>query len=201
MPSIHPQHRLQSEHTAPIAAAPYAIAETIRDPSTWDSWVDPGSRFELVQSHSLTDHVVYMRQKGVPWLRIKDRDVVLHSRIARDNAGALHMTGHAMEHSARPPLPCVVRMPEMHCRFDIVPSQSGSTVTYAVDLDMGGSIPLWLKRLVVANIAAKTLSDLSRYLGDHVPRDASALQAALEPRGSAAARLGAAVGHAAPCHA
>ena len=157
------------ECTRNIPENMYTLASRIEDADHGADWLDSCAKSFTVRDVSNPAGVpnrvqfdAYERLKGRAILGIDDRDIYLH--------GAWRKAGNALVcdlspsvHPPQGPLPGVVRMPDLQGRFRLQPTATHATsVTYALNVDLGGSVPDFIKDLAVKEIPRKSLDNLAR---------------------------------------
>ena len=92
-----------------------------------------------------TEHWSYERV-AIPVLA--DRDYILHVRLAQPaSTGRCEISFETVVDPSRPPVPGVVRIPDIHGQWTIAPSGGGkSLLTYVTYCDPGGKVPPFLAK-------------------------------------------------------
>lgn len=95
-----------------------------------------------------------------PW-PVRDRDVVVSVRAVYGEPGEVILRIAAITAAPIPARDGVVRMPHFvaHYRFRAL-AAGRFQVAYQLDVEPGGTLPEWLKKLVARNLAHDTLADL-----------------------------------------
>jgi hypothetical protein len=92
-----------------------------------------------------TEHWSYERI-GIPVLA--DRDYILHVRLAQPaSSGRCEIPFETAVDASRPPVPGVVRIPDIHGHWTITPTADGKALlTYVTFCDPGGKVPPFLAK-------------------------------------------------------
>ena len=148
---------------------PIHLAARIEDADHGKDWLDSCSESYTVRDGpgpaprpNRTHFEAYERLKGLPILSISDRDVFLQGtwhRDARDLVCSLEPSAHPKDNGRTG----IVRMPNLQGQFRLRPVDKNATeVTYALSVDLGGSIPDFVKDQAVREIPRKSLEGLQR---------------------------------------
>jgi hypothetical protein len=99
---------------------------------------------------------------AAPW-PVRDRDVIVRVSVAYGEPGQLLVSIASASDGAYAPASSVVRMPRFaaHYRFAALAAQR-TQVEYQIDVDPGGTLPDWLKRVIARDLAHDTLADLRK---------------------------------------
>ncbi len=132
-----------------------AVLEDVARACEWTSHCT-----EMRRLGSAADMVLVYARMDAPW-PVRDRDVVVQVRTVYGAPGELTLQIEARAGAEGPASAEVVRMPRFraHYRFRASGRES-CLVEYQIDVDPGGTLPEWLKRLVARDLAHNTLDDL-----------------------------------------
>ena len=132
-----------------------AVLEDIGHACEWTSHCGEMRKLRAASDRDLT---VYARIDA-PW-PVRDRDVIVRVRV-QIRTDELFVAIRSLDFAGMPPPSGVVRMPRFiaHYRFRPI-SPTRTEVEYQIDVDPGGTLPDWLKRMVARDLAHDTLADL-----------------------------------------
>jgi hypothetical protein len=135
-----------------------AILEDVERACEWTSHCAEMRRLRAISEQEL---VVYARI-AAPW-PVRDRDVVVRVRLSYAEAGELLLSIDATHDALHEGASGIVRMPRFraHYRFRALGAQR-TEVEYQVDVDPGGTLPDWLKRMIARDLTHDTLADLRK---------------------------------------
>jgi hypothetical protein len=146
-------------------------ARTTLDASMWEAlavledvdraceWTAHCIEMRQVKRFSERDLLVYARMDA-PW-PVRDRDVVTRVTAEFDAAGELVVRIRAQPTELVPEVAGVVRMPRLVASYRFRLGHASETqIEYEAEVDPGGSLPDWLKRMVARNFPHDTLSRL-----------------------------------------
>jgi hypothetical protein len=145
---------------APVSA----ILATFKDVDRATEWMDSCNGSALVEDAGDWQKVVYNRTHA-PW-PVSDRDAVLRNLLTFDaQAGQVRLEFASVDHSRRPPVRGVVRMPFLRGHWYLWPEADGRTrVEYQVHADPGGLLPTWMVNYASKEIPRKTITGLQAQL-------------------------------------
>lgn len=140
-----------------LSADPWDALAVLEDVDRACEWTSHCGEMRKLRAASERDLTVYARMDA-PW-PVRDRDVVVRVRVGIEPRELLVAIDSL--NGAAPAQAGVVRMPRFvaHYRFQWLESQRTS-VEYQIDVDPGGTLPDWLKRIVARDLAHNTLADL-----------------------------------------
>ncbi len=142
-----------------LRASAWEAVAVLEDVERACEWTSHCAEMKPVPGGSDGARLVYARMDA-PW-PVRDRDVVVEVRAAYDVPGELTLQIAASSRPRLPPVADVVRMLRFraHYRFRLLADER-CEVEYQIDVDPGGTLPDWLKRLVARDLADDTLDDL-----------------------------------------
>ncbi len=135
-----------------------AVLEDVDRACEWTSRCAEMRRLGARSQHAMT---VYARTHA-PW-PVRDRDVVVRVQVSFVAAGELLVTINAVPQQTDRPAAGTVRMPRFlaHYRFRAL-AERRTQVEYQIDVDPGGTLPDWLKRVIARDLTHDTLADLRK---------------------------------------
>jgi hypothetical protein len=135
-----------------------AILEDVDRACEWTSRCAEMRRLRAISEQEL---VVYARIDA-PW-PVRDRDVVVRVSVSYGDDGELLLSIDSTHEVLHEGASGIVRMPrfQAHYRFRVLAAQR-TEVEYQVDVDPGGTLPDWLKRMIARDLSHDTLADLRR---------------------------------------
>lgn len=153
-----------------IHASVWDVLAVLEDVDRACEWTAHCAQMRRVRTVSEHEMLVYARMKA-PW-PVQDRDVVTRVSVSYGALGELRASIENVEVPEVPTVADVVRMPMMraHYKFRVL-DENRVEVEYQLEVDPGGSLPAWLKRLVSKNLAHDTLGRLRARTGVARARD------------------------------
>lgn len=147
--------RSQAVLSADVRTA-LAVLDDVDRACEWTSHCAEMRRLRTVSTEEL---FVYARIDA-PW-PVRDRDVVVRVQVSYGAAGELLLSINESDAAGTTRAPSVVRMPRFsaHYRFHALDAQH-TRVEYQLDVDPGGTLPDWLKRMIARDLTHDTLADL-----------------------------------------
>ncbi len=135
-----PLHEIRA--TAHATVPPEAVLEVLWRHAEHPSFVPHLAHLDVVRDAG-DERIVY---EQITFPLLKDRDVVLRVRRARDLAtGTIDVTSAAITDEGPPPTSAFVRVTANAGHWHLVPSADGGTdVTYTIRTDAGGHLPAWV---------------------------------------------------------
>jgi hypothetical protein len=139
------------------------VVKVLQDAASFRKWMPDVVTSDLL--HVTDTEQFHYLENAAPW-PVAHRDGVYHFTYARSaDAGAAVTTVNV---EAVPNyLPAVegkVRIPRADGYWKLVPTSTGSAVTFQMHADPGGAIPSWLANRTVVDTPFKTLQALRKYL-------------------------------------
>ncbi|MEX2208814.1 MAG: START domain-containing protein [Myxococcota bacterium] len=148
--------------SAEIDAGVFEVLAVISDVPRQKEWMADCEESRLIREEPGDVSLIYNRT-GAPW-PISDRDVVL-----RAEAKLLEPSQHAavsfanVDDPSTPPIDGIVRMPRLAGSYDLVAAGPVRTrVTYQIDIDPGGSLPVFVVTRTTRDTPLHTLLGLRR---------------------------------------
>ena len=133
-----------------------AILEDVDRAAEWTAHCREMKKLKTIGPRTM---LVYGRMQA-PW-PVRDRDVVVRVAVQRAGPSEVFVDIRNTAFAGAPSLSDVVRMPRMRASYrfrSLGPTRT--LVTYQLQVDPGGSLPDWLKRLVARNLPHDTLERL-----------------------------------------
>lgn len=141
-----------------IMAPTSAFVALLRDPDVATEWMHQVGKFEVIESPSMTDNLVYTVNE-TPW-PVTDRDAYIRSVMSQDESKVVTVTLTGVP-EFRPVNEDFVRMASLKGFWKFSPQENGITeVTYQVHANPGGSLPDWLVNGIVVDTPYNTLKNL-----------------------------------------
>ncbi len=141
-----------------ITAPTSAFVALLRDPDVATEWMHQVGKFEVIESPSMTDNLVYTVNE-TPW-PVTDRDAYIRSVMSQDESKVVTVTLTGVP-EFRPVNEDFVRMASLKGFWKFSPQENGITeVTYQVHANPGGSLPDWLVNGIVVDTPYNTLKNL-----------------------------------------
>lgn len=137
-----------------------AVLAQVQDVDSHTEWMYRCAEARGVEKLDEHSTIAYNRTDS-PW-PAADRDVVVKTRVSRDEGGkVLQMTFRNVESDQVPREEGVVRMPRLEGAYTMTEVGPNRTrVTYQVEVDIGGRIPGWIASMVARDLPVKTLTSL-----------------------------------------
>ena len=164
---------LPEERDLPIFRAQGVFAENFYDilavlddvPRHTEWMVRMSESREIEKSHDF-DRVLYNRF-DVPW-PVSDRDSVMEVKAELDQkAQVVDVVFTRIVHKSTPEVEGVLRIPKMESLAQLRFLEEKKTqVTYVLDIDPGGRIPIWLVKWIIKRIPLKLLRNLKDQIRD-----------------------------------
>jgi len=148
--------------TVEIDAAIFEVLAVIADVPRQSEWVHDCTESRLIRTLGPDAALIYNRNSP-PW-PASNRDAVLRSELKLVEASQRAAVEFAnTDDPSTPPLDGVVRMQRLVGGYDLVALGPARTrVTYRVDVDPGGSLPIWLVTRTSRDMPLQTLLGLRR---------------------------------------
>lgn len=145
----------------PLDADIWAALAILEDVDRACEWTSRCAEMRQLRRESEQAIWVYARI-AAPW-PVRDRDVVVRVSVSYGEPGELLVSITATTDADRARADGIVRMPrfDAHYRFQAVAPQR-TEVEYQIDVDPGGTLPDWLKRVIARDLAHDTLADLRK---------------------------------------
>ena len=135
--------------------------------------------FRVIDTHSTSEFTIYNHMDS-PFFLVHDRDVILKTDLIFDpKSHTIHARFWSVPHKDIPPRSGIQRMGMLKGRWVLEYKGPNKTmVTYAVEADPGGWIPMWVVNLVNKEVPARTIANMARQARkQHLYRDATKLVA------------------------
>lgn len=142
-----------------LAADVWTALAVLEDIDRACEWTSHCAEMRRLGASSAQELLVYARIDA-PW-PVRDRDVVVRVQVSYNANGELWLTINESEAREAVRAPSVVRMPRFtaYYRFRALDAQH-TRVEYQLDVDPGGTLPDWLKRMIARDLTHDTLADL-----------------------------------------
>ena len=130
----------------------------LKDPDVATEWMHNVVEFNVIESPSDTENVVYT-VNHTPW-PVTNRDAYIRSIMSATESGVVTSTIKAEPEFAELN-DDYIRMPQVLGAWTFSPKEEGMVeVTYQVHANPGGSLPDWLVNAIVVETPLETLSNL-----------------------------------------
>ncbi len=147
-----------------IKADTSAFVALLSDSQASTSWMHNVVEFEVVESPSATENVVYTVNK-TPW-PVTNRDAYIRSSMTADANGVV-TSALSAEPAFKAASDDYIRMPELLGSWTFTPQEEGMVeVVYQVHANPGGSLPDWLVNAIVVETPLNTLENLHDIIHD-----------------------------------
>jgi hypothetical protein len=148
--------------TVEIDAGIFEVLAVITDVPRQSEWMHDCEESRRIREVGPDVSLIYNRT-GAPW-PVSDRDVVLRTETKLLAPAQHAVVGFAdTSDPATPPIDGIVRMPRLVGDYDLVSiGPSRTRVTYRLDIDPGGSLPVWAVTRTTRDTPLHTLLGLRR---------------------------------------
>ncbi|MEE2959248.1 MAG: hypothetical protein VYA34_00780 [Myxococcota bacterium] len=144
---------------APIRDIFVVLYDTDHKKKLLDKTVD----FRIIDTHSKSEFTVYNHMDS-PFIMVSDRDVILRTGLVFDpKSHTVHAPFWSVPHKDIPHQNGIERMER--CNGSWVLEYKGpnkTMVTYAVEADPGGWVPMWVVNLVNKEVPGQTIANMAR---------------------------------------
>ena len=125
--------------------------------------LDKTVEYRLMEIHSKTEFTIY-NHIGSPFLLVSDRDVVLRTNIFFNaKAHTIHTPFWNVPHEDMPPRDGIERMEKCKGSWTLEHKGPNKTlVTYEVEADPGGWLPMWVVNIANKQLPHRTISNMRR---------------------------------------
>jgi hypothetical protein len=136
-----------------------SLVYLLTDPPNHKNWVCMNKKAEVLKKKD-TFHWILYSQTDAP-RPVSDRDIITKVRLFQDSLNnAVYITGTALPDYLEKD-PDHVRIPYAESKWSFVPEKNGwVSVTFTLELDVGGKIPRWLANLTAAKGPYETMRKL-----------------------------------------
>jgi hypothetical protein len=135
-----------------------SLVALLQDTEASTSWMHNVIKFEVMDSPSDTESVIYTVNK-TPW-PVTDRDVYIRSVMSANKVGVVTSSLVAVSDYAEKN-DDYIRMPELTGTWVFTPMAEGMVeVVYQVHANPGGSLPNWMVNAIVVETPLETLLNL-----------------------------------------
>jgi hypothetical protein len=140
------------------------IVEELKHVEWHTQWMYRCSESAIIKRIDEDAALIYNRT-DTPW-PVWDRDVVLDTAFTTSaDHKVITLTFKNTDPTLRPLPEHVIRMPRLEGSYRMEKVAENKTkVTYTVEVDIGGSIPAWMAKMVARDMPYKTLSSLRNRL-------------------------------------
>jgi len=144
----------------------YEILAVLDDVPRHTDWMVRMAESREVEKADDLDRVLYNRF-DVPW-PVSDRDSVIRVQaIFNRQSQEVDVAFTRVVHAGMPELDGVVRIPKMESLAKLrFLGEKKTEVTYVIDIDPGGTIPMWLVKWIIKRIPLKLLRQLKEQIED-----------------------------------
>ncbi len=141
-----------------------AFVALLSDSQASTSWMHNVVEFEVVESPSETENVVYTVNK-TPW-PVTNRDAYIRSIMTADANGVV-ISALSAEPEFKAASDDYIRMPKLLGSWKFTPQAEGMVeVVYQIHANPGGSLPDWLVNAIVVETPLNTLENLHDIIQD-----------------------------------
>lgn len=163
------ERRERSTSPMPIfrgtSAVPVSWAQVLaflNDVESNHEWMYGCMESRILRRGALGEFLVYHRT-AAPW-PLWDRDVLIQTRLLQHRDGSFEVTLTSVDDPMLPALDGVVRMPRLLGSYKLWPKGDFTAIAFEIDVEPGGTVPIWLVKLVSRNLPLRTLQNLRRRL-------------------------------------
>ena len=144
--------------TGYVNVAWHSVLAFLNNVENNDTWMYGCTESRILERGELGTFTVYHRT-GAPW-PLWDRDVVIRTKLLRHPDGTFEVTLQSIDDSRMPELDGIVRMPRLVGSYLLKPEQHRTQIAFEIDVEPGGSVPIWLVKMVSLNLPLQTLRNL-----------------------------------------
>lgn len=134
------------------------VLALLNDVEANDQWMYGCTESRILGSGAIGEFILYHRT-GAPW-PLWDRDVVIRTKLMRHPNGDFEVQLQSVEDARMPELAGVVRMPRLVGSYRLSPEATRTRIAFEIDVEPGGSVPIWLVKMVSLNLPLRTLRNL-----------------------------------------
>ena len=169
-----------------VVAAPIdAVLAVLVDIESAGEWLVMCRESALIEARTLGHSISYNRTAS-PTAWVQDRDAVVQAEThMQPGHRSVRYAFQRTEHTLRPPVPGVVRVPALEGFWHLTQVDARRTsVIYQVRADAGGSLPPWLANFGARDVPYRSLRALQQQLGRRpLPQQLRAVRQNLDWRG------------------
>ena len=148
-----------------------AVVAALDDVKAYPKYLHQFKSAKVLRKISDTESIRYI-VTNMPW-PVKDRDVVIHSRLNQNPQSKQVIISLNGEPKTAKQQVGLVRIQKMQGRWVLTPQGKNSvTVAYEMSVDPGGNIPKWLVNTLSVDIPFYTLSNLRKLVQQPIYRQA-----------------------------
>ena len=136
----------------------HEVLAFLNDVEANDEWMYGCTESRILGTGALGEFILYHRT-GAPW-PVWDRDVVIQTKLLHHQTGEFEVRLQSIEDPRMPPLDGVVRMPKLVGSYKLKPDRDRTLIAFEIDVEPGGSVPIWLVKLVSLKLPRQTLRNL-----------------------------------------
>jgi len=136
----------------------HEVLAFLNDVEANDEWMYGCTESRILGSGELGEFILYHRT-GAPW-PLWDRDVVIKTKLIRHMSGEFEVRLESIEDPRMPPVDGVVRMPRLVGSYKLKPDEARTRIAFEIDVEPGGSVPIWLVKMVSLKLPLQTLRNL-----------------------------------------
>ena len=130
----------------------------LNDVENNDTWMYGCTESRILSSGELGTFILYHRT-GAPW-PLWDRDVVIKTKLLKHSDGRFEVQLQSVEDERMPEQDGIVRMPRLVGSYLLKPEGNRTRIAFEIDVEPGGSVPIWLVKMVSLNLPLQTLRNL-----------------------------------------
>ena len=130
----------------------------LNDVENNDTWMYGCTESRILSSGELGTFILYHRT-GAPW-PLWDRDVVIKTKLLKHSDGKFEVRLQSVEDERMPEQDGIVRMPRLVGSYLLKPEENRTRIAFEIDVEPGGSVPIWLVKMVSLNLPLQTLRNL-----------------------------------------
>ena len=136
----------------------------LNDVESNHEWMYGCMESRILRRGGLGEFLVYHRT-AAPW-PLWDRDVLIQTRLVNHRDGSFEVRLTSVTDALHPPLKDVVRMPRLIGSYKLWPQGERTAIAFEIDVEPGGTVPIWLVKLVSRNLPLRTLQNLRKRVVD-----------------------------------
>ncbi len=135
------------------------LAAHLMDVKNYTHWQYHNMKTEVIKKISNSE-IIYHSHVSAPW-PVTNRDLVMHLKISQDIATKIMTVEIDGLPDYIPPQRDFVRVPSTHARWTVTPiGKDLLDINYTLLIDPGGSIPVWIVNMALANGPYETFRNL-----------------------------------------
>ena len=144
--------------TGYVDVAWHEVLAFLNDVESNDQWMYGCTDSRILERGEIGEFILYHRT-GAPW-PLWDRDVVIRTKLLRHEGGDFEVQLQSIEDKRMPEIDGIVRMPRLVGSYRLSPGDQRTRIAFEIDVEPGGSVPIWLVKMVSLNLPLQTLRNL-----------------------------------------